>query len=83
MLIILFFTPTCPGEIIDIINKIKPTKSKGQDEINMSFIKDIGSSVAEPISILINKSLELGMSQPIKNSKDHTSIQSQGAQFIY
>ncbi len=39
---------------------MKPTKSKGHDEINMSFIKDIGSCVAELISILINKSLETG-----------------------
>ncbi len=52
--------PTCPGEICDIINKMKPKKSKGHDEINTSFIKDISTSVAEPISILINKSLETG-----------------------
>ena len=39
---------------------MKPKKSKGHEEIYTVFIKDISTSVAEPISILINKSLETG-----------------------
>ncbi len=47
----MFIAPTCHGEILDIINEMKPMKSKGHNEINTVFIRDISTSVAEPIII--------------------------------
>ena len=57
----IFFAPTDPYEILNIITTLKNKKSCGHDNISTSFLKDIGKQVCNPISILVNKSLELGL----------------------
>jgi len=56
----LFFTPTCPDEILKIINSLKTKKSTGHDGINTTLIKKIKKSLSGPLAIIVNKSLETG-----------------------
>ncbi len=55
-----FMTPTDPNEILKIITNMKTKNSSGHDGITSKFIKSISTHVANPISILINKSIETG-----------------------
>ena len=57
----IFLAPTDPNEILSIINSLKGKKSCGHDNISTSFLKDISKQICSPISILINKSLEVGI----------------------
>jgi hypothetical protein len=76
----IFLEPTDPNEIFRIITSLKNKKSCGHDNMSSSFFKDISNQVSLPISILINKSLELGIVPevmkiakviPIYKSKEH------------
>jgi hypothetical protein len=57
----LFFSPTDPNEIDRIIKSLKSKKSSGPDKISSFFFKQIGPSIAYPLSIIINKSLVNGV----------------------
>jgi hypothetical protein len=57
----LFMNPTNPHEIQNILKSLKPKKSCGYDNINTFFLKQICNDIANPISILINKSLVDGI----------------------
>ena len=57
----MFFTPTDPHEIMKTLNLLKPKKSCGYDDISVYFLKKIALEVIEPISIIINKSLNQGV----------------------
>ena len=46
-------------DIIKETQKLKPNKSPGPDGIHPKFIKNIGETIAEPLAIIFNKSLEL------------------------
>jgi hypothetical protein len=53
----LFLSPTDHVEIASIIKLLKPKKSTGHDNVSLHFLKQINKDVAEPISILVNKSI--------------------------
>ena len=46
-------------DIIKETQKLKPNKSPGPDGIHPKFIKNIGETIAEPLAIIFNKSLDL------------------------
>ena len=56
----MFMAPTDPYEIIKIIDTLKRKNSTGHDNISSSLIKDIKHVIAQPLTILINKSLQNG-----------------------
>ena len=55
-----FFTPCSPIEILNIINKLKPKCSAGHDDISPKLIKRCAIPIAEPLTHIINKSLQSG-----------------------
>jgi hypothetical protein len=79
----IYLSPTDPNEILQTINSLKPKKSTGHDNISCHFIKATKDSISKPISLLINKSLEVGIVPeafkmakviPIYKSKDKESF---------
>ena len=53
--------PTDPNEIGKHIDSLKNKNSSGHNKITSTFLKNIKSAVVQPLSILINKSLETGI----------------------
>ena len=49
-----------PDAILHRINKLNRGKAQGPDEIPPRVIYELGRQLSVPLSILINKSLELG-----------------------
>ena len=56
----LFLTPTSPEEIKRIICNLLNKKSAGFDKINNILLKQISCAIAEPLSIIFNKSMNEG-----------------------
>ena len=56
----LFLAPTNPIEIMQIISKLPNKKSVGYDTINNILLKDLSDVIAEPLSIIFNKSMTEG-----------------------
>ena len=56
----IFMFPTNPKEILKLIYKMKPKKSAGPDNISSQLVKQLASSIKQPISEIINKSLQTG-----------------------
>ena len=56
----LFMSPTDPIEIKQILSSLKPKTSCGHDGINTTFLKIMSTSLCNPITLLINKSIENG-----------------------
>ena len=57
----LFMTPTDTVEILKLLKIIKPKKSSGHDNMSTQFLKQIDTAIANPLSVLINKSMETGI----------------------
>ena len=57
----MYFTPTGPREIEQIIKSFKTKKSTGDDGISMHILKQLCEPCSEPIAILVNMSLEQGI----------------------
>ena len=57
----LFLYPTNTLEITTIINSLKNKKSAGIDDISNDMIKKLKNSLAEPMTIIFNKSLSEGV----------------------
>ena len=79
----MFLSPTDPQEINDILKGLKPKNSSGHDSLSTNLVKNLGSSIAQPISIIINKSLQSGIVPeglnlakviPIHKNKDKTDF---------
>ncbi len=79
----LFLTPTDINEIERIIISLKPKNSSGQDGLSSKLLKSLSSSLACPISTIINKSLQTGTVPtslklakviPIYKTKDKTDM---------
>ena len=47
-------------EVVKKLSKLKPNKSPGPDGMHPRLLKEIGTSIAEPLSIIMNKSIEEG-----------------------
>ena len=56
----LFLDPTDLPEVLSIISKLKSKSSYGQDGISTNLLKSISQSIAQPLTILINKSIDEG-----------------------
>ena len=79
----IFLAPTDKTEIIKLVSSLKSKSSTGYDGINSVFLKNIINSIAEPLSILSNRSmlegkvpnsLKLAKIVPIYKSKDSQLI---------
>lgn len=57
----MFLYPTDPEEINKTLSALKPKTSTGHDNINSKLIKTLSASIATPLSVIINKSLESGI----------------------
>lgn len=57
----IYLSPSDPGEIISLLKSFSPKKSTGHDGISMRFLKQIGQELADPLSLLINRSLAEGI----------------------
>ena len=47
--------------ILDVINKLKPGKNGGVDEINSSYLLGIAEAIALPLLLLFNESIDSGV----------------------
>ena len=54
------FLPTTPSEIYNIINDLNSSSSCGEDGIPMTVIKSVSNLISQPLSLLINHSLNSG-----------------------
>ena len=52
--------PITEYEVFDLLRKINPHKSYGPDNIHPRFVRDMASLLAQPLSLLFNRSLEEG-----------------------
>ena len=57
----IFFKPTSPKEILDIIGKFKNGKSSGYDDISPSVVKQIAPFISKPLAHIFNLSLSTGI----------------------
>lgn len=57
----MFVTPVCPDEIAGIVKKLKNKMSCGEDQVPTSIIKDAIDEIVEPLTYIINNSLEIGI----------------------
>ena len=57
----LFMTPTDTVEIFKLLKIIKPKRSSGHDNMSTQFLKQIDTAIANPLSVIINKSMETGI----------------------
>ena len=56
----IFSTPATEAEILKILKEIKPKKRYAADNLNNYIIKELGTSVVNKLTIVINKSTENG-----------------------
>ena len=57
----LFLRPTNEDEILKITKSLKPSKSRGYDEISVFFLKKIIFYIVSPLTHIFNKSLISGI----------------------
>jgi len=57
----IFVQYVSPQDIIDITNKIKPKYNSGQDEISTKLMKATITRIINPITHIINQSLQTGI----------------------
>ena len=57
----MFFTPTLPYEILQILKSFKSKKSTGDDVFSVNLLKRLAESCSVSIGILVNMSLEQGI----------------------
>ena len=57
----LFFIPTNNGEILKVVQSLKPSKSCGHDEISVKLLKKIIFYIVSPLTHIFNLSLSSGI----------------------
>ena len=57
----LFLAPTTPTEILNLTTELPNKKSAGYDKINNILLKSLKLELAEPLSIVFNKSMNEGI----------------------
>ena len=57
----IYLTPVSSTEIEKILKALQPKTSYGTDCISNKLLKEIGAFVVEPLQLIFNKSLELGV----------------------
>ena len=60
----IYLTPTNSDEILKIITDLKNKKSSGHDG-NSMLLRELKSSVCDPLAIIFDKSLETGKCQAV------------------
>jgi len=57
----IFYKPTEPIEIFNVINSLNMNKSNGADDISPYFVKLAAPDISEPLSILANYMFSVGI----------------------
>ena len=57
----LYFIPSTPLEILNIIQSMKPKTSSGLDKVSPKLVKQTAIPIADPFSHIVNLSLESGI----------------------
>ena len=57
----LFLVPTTPTEVLNLIAELPNKKSAGYNKINNILLKNLKLELAEPLSIVFNKSMNKGI----------------------
>ena len=57
----IFIQYVAPQDILDIVNKLKPKSSSGQDGISAKLMKATITNIINPITHIINQSLQTGI----------------------
>ena len=57
----IYLDPVTPGDIINIMNKMKGKSSTGHDSISSKLLKYVRGEIAYPLSVAINSSLATGI----------------------
>jgi len=57
----MFIEPVAPSEVLSIANKLKPKSSYGHDGISSKVLKETITNILEPITHIINRSLDTGI----------------------
>ena len=73
----MFLNPTHEIEIKDILSKLPSKTSSGFDAISNKLLKDLTTSITQPLSIIYNKSLSEG-TFPSRNETGNNSPTLQG-----
>ena len=56
-----FLKPIVESDIMEIINKLNPTKSAGCDNIGNNIIKKVSNEIIKPLTMIFNLSLSTGL----------------------
>ena len=57
----LFFTPSTKNEIQKLITELPPKRSSGPDNISNVLLKELAPILSEPLSIIVNQSMQTGI----------------------
>ena len=57
----IFLNPIVESDIMEIINKLNPTKSPGCDNIGNNIIKKVSNEIIKPLTMIFNLSLSTGL----------------------
>ena len=57
----LFFTPSTINEIRKLITELHPKRSSGPDNISNILLKELATILSEPLSIIVNQSMQTGI----------------------
>ncbi len=57
----IFIQYVAPQDILDIVNKLKPKSSLGQDAMSTKLMKATITNIINPITHIINQSLQKGI----------------------
>ena len=66
----MFLHPTDESKIRSLIDKLKPKKSSGYDDISNSLVKELKDELTEPLTVIINKSLQEGVFPQLMKTAD-------------
>ena len=56
----LYLTPTSTSELTNLINSLPNKNSKGHDDISNNMLKQLHTSITQPLTIVFNRSLSEG-----------------------
>ena len=56
----LYFTPSSASELINLINNLPNKNSKGHDDTSNNMLKQLHTSITQPLTIVFNRSLSEG-----------------------
>ena len=78
----LFLAPTTPTEVLNLIAELPNKKSAGYDKINNILLKTLKLELAEPLSIVFNKSMNEGIFPDAMKLADTVPLYKSKEQYI-